>query len=124
MPRDVAECGGVETERAVCPRLQAVARLSLLLPVVILLSYSTLVFLSLISSPLSGAIKADKLALVLTLSSPGLYVVGLILAIISLFKSEMRLTAYVAAAVNVTMLALFLCFGQSFLTELSFAGLG
>ena len=103
-------------------RMKAIAYLSLLLPVAILLSFSTLVFVSLTSPSLSAAFATGKLVLWLIAVSPVAYTTGLLLSLASLYKSDMKLIACTAVVLNATMLLLLAYCGRAFLTEFRLLG--
>ncbi len=92
----------------------------LILPSFPILAFGLLVLLSLTNSTVSSIIVVDKLILLVVALSPVVYVAGAIISIIALVKSQMKITAFAGAAVNIGLLIFLLYFGKSFLMEFSF----
>jgi len=112
----------IDVTRAESLRAKVFTYVGLLLPVVILLSFSTLMFISLLSPSLSAALAIDRALLFLVAVSLPAYSAGFILSVRSLLRSTMKLTAFTAVGLNVTMLALLLYWSRAFLMEFRFMG--
>ncbi len=89
----------------------------LILPVLSIGTLSLLVLLSFINNKVNSVIAVDKLILLTALLSPVIYVLGAIVSITALFKSEMKATALIGVILNIAALLIALYFGGAVLVE-------
>jgi hypothetical protein len=92
--------------------------IGLVLPTLWIGAFSFLVLLSLINIKVSSIIAADKLILLTVMLSPIIYILGAIVSITALFKSEMKKIALIGVTLNiVALLIALLCLGSSIFIE-------
>ena len=97
-----------------------IALIGLILPSFPVGVFVLLVSLSFISNTVSSIIAVDKLILLTAALSPVIYTLGASVSIIALFKSEMKITAFIATALNITLLIVQLYFSKAVLMEFEF----
>jgi hypothetical protein len=94
------------------------AFIGLILPALPIGAFSLLVLLSFINNKVSSIIAVDKLILLTVLLSPIIYILGAIVSITALFKSEMKAIALIGVTLNiVALLIALLCFGSAVFIE-------
>lgn len=81
---------------------------------------AVLVVLSFVNTSVNAVIAIDKLILLTIGLAPFVYVLGIIVSITALLKPQMKTTALVAVALNITLLIGQLYFGRPFLMEFEF----
>lgn len=101
-------------------KIQKVALIGLILPSFPVGTSVLLVLLSFISNTVNSIIAVDKLILLTAALSPVIYTLGALVSIIALFKSEMKITAFIATALNITLLIVLLYFSKPILMEFEF----
>ena len=94
-----------------------IALIGLILPSFPVGVFVLLVSLSFISNTVSSIIAVDKLILLTAALSPVIYTLGASVSIIALFKSEMKITAFIATALNIALLIVQLYFSKAVLME-------
>ena len=97
-----------------------IALIGLILPFFPVGISALLVSLPFISNTVSSIIAVDKLILLTAALSPVIYTLGASVSIIALFKSEMKITAFIATALNITLLIVQLYFSKPVLMEFEF----
>ncbi len=97
-----------------------IALIGLILPSFPVGVFVLLVSLSFISNTVSSIIAVDKLILLTAALSPVIYTLGASVSIIALFKSEMKITAFIATALNIALLIVQLYFSKAVLMEFEF----
>jgi hypothetical protein len=88
-----------------------------ILPIVWVGMVASLILLSFISIKASSVISAENLILLTLLFSPIVYIIGAAFSIIAVVTSKMKKTAFLAAGLNIALLAWWLYFSKSFLME-------
>jgi len=96
---------------------QKTALIGLMLPYLVVGAYVFLVLLSFINNKINSIIAADKLILLTVGLSPAVYITGVIISIIALFKSEMKMIPLIGIVLNITLLIVLLCFSKPLLME-------
>ena len=96
---------------------QKSALIGLVIPFFPTLTFCSLALLALTNRTISSMIAVDKLILLTVALSPVVYGIGAIVSVTALAKSEMKITAFVGAAVNIVMLIFLFYFRKSFLME-------
>lgn len=81
---------------------------------------AVLAALSFVNTSVNAVIAVDKLILLTIGLAPFVYVLGIIVSITALLKPQMKTTALVAVALNITLLIGQLYFGKPFLIEFEF----
>ncbi len=81
---------------------------------------AVLAALSFVNTSVNAVIAIDKLILLTIGLAPFVYVLGIIVSITALLKPQMKTTALVAVALNITLLIGQLYFGRPFLMEFEF----
>jgi len=81
---------------------------------------AVLAALSFVNTSVNAVIAIDKLILLTIGLAPFVYVLGIIVSITALLKPQMKTTALVAVALNITLLIGQLYFGKPFLIEFEF----
>lgn len=99
---------------------QKAALIGLILPSLAVGAFALLVLISFINNTINSIIAVDKLILLTAGLSPAVYTLGAIISVIALFKSDMKITAFIGAALNVALLIALLHFGNSFFMEFEF----
>ncbi len=99
---------------------QKAALIGLILPSLAVGAFALLVLISFINSTINSIIAVDKLILLTAALSPVIYTLGASVSIIALFKSEMKITAFIATALNITLLIVQLYFSKAVLMEFEF----
>lgn len=97
-----------------------IALIGLILPSFPVGAFVLLASLPFISNTVSSIIAVDKLILLTAALSPVIYTLGASVSIIALFKSEMKITAFIATALNITLLIVQLYFSKAILMEFEF----
>ena len=103
---------------------QKIILIGLKLPVTAVGVFTWLVLLALTNSRIGPVIFIDKLMLVVAGLLPVICTLGAIVSIKALFKSEIKIAAFVGAVLNIVLLTVLLCFSKSFLVEFKFTILG
>lgn len=99
---------------------QKAALIGLILPSLAVGAFALLVLISFINNTINSIIAVDKLILLTAGLSPAVYTLGAIISVIALFKSDMKITAFIGAALNIALLIALLRFGNSFFMEFEF----
>lgn len=99
---------------------QKAALIGLILPSLAVGAFTLLVLISFINSTINSIIAVDKLILLTVGLSPAVYTLGAIISVIALFKSDMKTTAFIGAALNIALLIALLRFGNFFFMEFEF----
>jgi len=96
------------------------ALMGIVLAIVAPAATAVLVALSFVNTSVNAVIAVDKLILLTIGLAPFVYVLGIIVSITALLKPQMKTTALVAVALNITLLIGQLYFGRPFLMEFEF----
>lgn len=96
------------------------ALMGIVLAIVAPAATAVLVALSFVNTSVNAVIAIDKLILLTIGLAPFVYVLGIIVSITALLKPQMKTTALVAVALNITLLIGQLYFGRPFLMEFEF----
>lgn len=96
------------------------ALMGIVLAIVAPAATAVLVALSFVNTSVNAVIAIDKLILLTIGLAPFVYVLGIIVSITALLKPQMKTTALVAVALNITLLIGQLYFGKPFLIEFEF----
>lgn len=96
------------------------ALMGIVLAIVAPAATAVLVALSFVNTSVNAVIAVDKLILLTIGLAPFVYVLGIIVSITALLKPQMKTTALVAVALNITLLIGQLYFGKPFLMEFEF----
>lgn len=96
------------------------ALMGIVLAIVAPAATAVLVVLSFVNTSVNAVIAIDKLILLTIGLAPFVYVLGIIVSITALLKPQMKTTALVAVALNITLLIGQLYFGRPFLMEFEF----
>lgn len=96
------------------------ALMGIVLAIVAPAATAVLVALSFVNTSVNAVIAIDKLILLTIGLAPFVYVLGIIVSITALLKPQMKTTALVAVALNITLLIGQLYFGRPFLIEFEF----
>lgn len=96
------------------------ALMGIVLAIVAPAATAVLVTLSFVNTSVNAVIAIDKLILLTIGLAPFVYVLGIIVSITALLKPQMKTTALVAVALNITLLIGQLYFGRPFLMEFEF----
>lgn len=96
------------------------ALMGIVLAIVTPAATAVLVALSFVNTSVNAVIAIDKLILLTIGLAPFVYVLGIIVSITALLKPQMKTTALVAVALNITLLIGQLYFGRPFLIEFEF----
>ncbi len=96
------------------------ALMGIVLAIVAPAATAVLVALSFVNTSVNAVIAVDKLILLTIGLAPFVYVLGIIVSITALLKPQMKTTALVAVALNITLLIGQLYFGKPFLIEFEF----
>lgn len=96
------------------------ALMGIVLAIVAPAATAVLVALSFVNTSVNAVIAVDKLILLTIGLAPFVYVLGIIVSITALLKPQMKTTALVAVALNITLLIGQLYFGRPFLIEFEF----
>lgn len=98
---------------------QKTALVGLILPVLPVVSYASLVLISFANNAVGSIIAVDKLILLTVVLSPVIFILGAIVSIIALFKSEIKTASLAGVTLNIVVLLIFMvCFSATFFTEL------
>lgn len=96
------------------------ALMGIVLAIVAPAATAVLVALSFVNTSVNAVIAVDKLILLTIGLAPFVYVLGIIVSITALLKPQMKTTALVAIALNITLLIGQLYFGRPFFMEFEF----
>lgn len=96
------------------------ALMGIVLAIVAPAATAVLAALSFVNTSVNAVIAIDKLILLTIGLAPFVYVLGIIVSITALLKPQMKTTALVAVALNITLLIGQLYFGRPFLMEFEF----
>ena len=96
------------------------ALMGIVLAIVAPAATAVLVALSFVNTSVNAVIAIERLILLTIGLSPFVYVLGIIVSITALLKPQMKTTALVAVALNITLLIGQLYFGRPFLIEFEF----
>jgi len=96
------------------------ALMGIVLAIVAPAATAVLAALSFVNTSVNAVIAIDKLILLTIGLAPFVYVLGIIVSITALLKPQMKTTALVAVALNITLLIGQLYFGRPFLIEFEF----
>jgi len=96
------------------------ALMGIVLAIVAPATTAVLAALSFVNTSVNAVIAIDKLILLTIGLAPFVYVLGIIVSITALLKPQMKTTALVAVALNITLLIGQLYFGRPFLMEFEF----
>ena len=96
------------------------ALMGIVLAIVAPAATAVLAVLSFVNTSVNAVIAIDRLILLTIGLAPFVYVLGIIVSITALLKPQMKTTALVAVALNITLLIGQLYFGKPFLIEFEF----
>ncbi len=91
----------------------------IILPYIWMFVFVCLIMISFVSSKISSVIAAENLIMLTYLFSPIIFIIGIIISLITLFKSGVSKNILVSIILNLILLIIWFIFRKSFYIELN-----